>query len=151
MFLFYIWVRLFKHHSEREIWDILYFQPQWQTFFDIFNAIPLLLIGFVLCWKFNRHHGSALFASMLLHCAFDLPLHHDDGHRHFWPLTDFRFASPISYWDPNQHGFIGAGIEVLLLTCCTLWIFQKNQRRWWHWLILTLNILFAGLYLYFYL
>ena len=42
--------------------------------------------------------------AMLLHGLADLPLHHDDAHRQLWPLSDWRYASPLSYWDPRHYG-----------------------------------------------
>ena len=30
--------------------------------------------------------------------------HRDDSHRHPYPLSDWRFISPLSYWDPVHHG-----------------------------------------------
>ena len=55
-----------------------------------------------------------LFGSMLLHFACDLPLHHDDAHRHFLPLSLWRFESPVSYWDPKRFGWITAPLEMIL-------------------------------------
>jgi hypothetical protein len=49
----------------------------------------------------------------------DLPLHHEDAHRHFLPFTNWRFISPVSYWDPEYHGRIIAVIEILFtLAAC---------------------------------
>ena len=150
MFLFYGWVRFFEQKPEKEIWETLYFQAHWQTFFDLFNSIPLILLGFGICWILKHYKGSALCASMLLHCSLDFPFHHDDGHRHFWPFSEYRFSSPISYWDPHHYGTVGAGIELCILTGCTFWIFRQLPRRWWHWVILFLNIIFMIVYGYFY-
>lgn len=52
---------------------------------------------------------------MLLHALEDVPLYHDDAHRHGWPLFDWRFASPISYWDPRYDGHIVGALEMLLV------------------------------------
>ena len=59
----------------------------------------------------------------LLHLLTDLPLHHNDGHPHFWPLTDWVYASPISYWDYAHHGAVVGPIEglVSLGLCVLLW------------------------------
>ena len=59
----------------------------------------------------NSLPGKLLFASMLLHVAGDLPFHHDDGHRHFFPFSDWRFESPISYWDRDHYGGVFAWVE----------------------------------------
>ena len=50
---------------------------------------------------------------MALHVPEDLFLHHDDGHRHFYPLSQWRYSSPVSYWDPNHYGKIVAPLEAL--------------------------------------
>ena len=42
----------------------------------------------------------ALFSAALVHLTLDFPLHNDDARAHFWPLTNWKFTSPVSYWDP---------------------------------------------------
>jgi hypothetical protein len=73
----------------------------------------------VLAQLFQRRLIFLLAASALLHMFFDLPLHHDDAHRHFLPLSDWRFESPISYWDPRYYGNIVIRIEMAfaMLAC----------------------------------
>jgi hypothetical protein len=48
--------------------------------------------------------GIALSGSALLHSIIDFLCHRDDAHMHFWPLTEWRFRSPVSYWDGNYYG-----------------------------------------------
>ena len=59
----------------------------------------------------------------VMHVLTDLPLHHDDGHPHFWPLTDWIYRSPVSYWDPAHYGHIWSLVEFLLaiLLIAVLW------------------------------
>ena len=53
---------------------------------------------------------------MLLHALFDFGFHNDDAHRHFFPLLDFRFKSPLSYWDPGHFGhFVAVGEIICVL------------------------------------
>jgi hypothetical protein len=49
---------------------------------------------------------------MLLHSALDLPVHTDDAHRHFLPLSAWQFHSPVSYWDPRSYGRQVAALEI---------------------------------------
>ena len=128
MFVFYAVEKLILGSSEREIWSSRYFLPRWQDFFDLFNSLPIVLLGLLIAWRLSRGWWMVLFASMLLHIICDLPLHHDDGHRHFWPLSDWRYKSPVSYWDPNHFG-IQAGIgELFLFVGCYLVAMRKHQR-----------------------
>jgi len=61
----------------------------------------------------------------------DLPLHREDAHGHFYPLSNWHFESPISYWDPAHHelwvgGLEAAGVIVgsfLLIRRGTAWRF----------------------------
>ena len=48
----------------------------------------------------------------LLHLAFDLPLHHSDARPHFWPLSDWVFRPPLSYWNPARHGDLVGAVEI---------------------------------------
>ena len=86
------------------------------------HALPVLALAFAATWLpglGDRHAVGvrsaawwrALLASMMLHAVADLLTHHDDAHRHLWPLGDWRFASPVSYWDPRHHGLWFAPVE----------------------------------------
>ena len=65
---------------------------------------------------------TAFFLSMGIHCVCDLLVHREDAHRHFFPLSDFRFVSPVSYWDPRHHGDVFAVLEIgfVVVGCAVL-------------------------------
>jgi hypothetical protein len=73
---------------------------------------------------------------MLLHSLGDLPLHHDDAHRHFFPFLDWRFSSPVSYWDPEHHGQWVSLIEFSGVLAASVFMY-------WRWI--TLRPWVAGL------
>ena len=73
----------------------------------------------------------ALFAlAALLHLACDLPVHADDAHRHFWPLTDWRFHSPVSYWNPAQGGDWFVFVEAALGIVAAVVLFRRFRALW---------------------
>lgn len=129
MYVFFAVERLVLGSSDRDIWNERYFLPAWQDFFDLFNSVPLVAIGMVVAWRLRRPAWMILFWSMMLHIACDFPLHHDDGHRHLWPLMDWRFDSPVSYWDPRHFGRPVAIAETGLLFSCYV-IAMVKHRRW---------------------
>jgi hypothetical protein len=101
MFVFYFVEKIIRSTPESVIWRQAYYYPHWQNFIDLFNSLPLMLAGLLAASWAKSLVGKLLFSSMMLHVAGDLPLHHDDGHRHFFPVSNWRFESPISYWDAN--------------------------------------------------
>ncbi len=115
IFLFYFIERVFKRTPESIIWREAYYQENWQNFIDFFNSIPLIALGFIVAIWVNSKIGMALFGSMFLHMLGDLPLHHHDAHRHFFPLSNWRFKSPFSYWDPRFHGVTITRLEILMV------------------------------------
>jgi hypothetical protein len=129
MFGFYIYERLVAGHPDRLIWSQLYFEPDWQRFFDLFNSLPLIAFG--LAFAIHRKSGPAIafFLSMTLHVAADLPLHREDAHGHFYPLSNWRFQSPISYWDPKHHGLIVGGLELLGVVVGS-WVLIRRGNPW---------------------
>ncbi|MEM7565507.1 MAG: hypothetical protein AAF353_21115, partial [Pseudomonadota bacterium] len=129
--VFYAW-HLFLGTPEQQIWSVEYYNPQWQASIDIFNSIPIFIIAILICAKLGKPVLIALFASLLLHTLGDLPLHHDDAHRHFFPVLDWRFESPLSYWDPAHHGNLVALAEftVVMAASVFLWIKHAVLRPW---------------------
>src|SRR6056297_1024692 len=108
--------------SPAHVFGTLYFSDAWQQVFRIDNSFLVWGAGFILAWWYGARAGMVFAASALLHLAFDLPLHHDDGRPHFWPLTDWVFESPVSYWDRAHHAGIVGPVEmaVSLLFCLIL-------------------------------
>jgi len=102
----------------------LYFSNGWQSIFRIDNSIILWSILLGLGAMGRSPVVMVLCASALLHLGLDFLLHNDDGRAHFWPLSNWIFQSPVSYWDPDHYGTIVGAIEVALsLICCgLLWV-----------------------------
>ncbi|SLN57511.1 hypothetical protein PSA7680_03011 [Pseudoruegeria aquimaris] len=96
------------------VFDEYYFSDGWQTIFAIDNSFVLwgALFAFALWWR--RAPLIAFAGSGLLHLVTDFLLHNDDARRQFWPLSDWVFHSPVSYWDPAHYGRIMGPLEALL-------------------------------------
>jgi hypothetical protein len=107
----------------RTVFGELYFSPQWQGIFAVDNSIPLWALGLGIGLALRSRVLIAFAGAGLLHLVFDFALHHDDARRHFWPITDFVFTSPVSYWDPRHFGNIFGPLEIAvsLLLCVVLW------------------------------
>ena len=94
-----------------------------QLWVDWGHSIPLAL-GLTLISFFARFKSGIYFSlSMFLHSLEDLPVHTEYAHRHFLPFTNFRYFSPISYWEPQHHASIVAPIEwvLVLISIAVLW------------------------------
>ena len=66
---------------------------------------------------------------MALHSVGDFLLHHDDAHRHFFPFSEWRFQSPVSYWDPRYYGDVVSPIESLVVLLGALWLMSRHRAR----------------------
>lgn len=111
------------------VFNELYFSPAWQGVFAIDNSFLLWGFAAALAWAWQKRLGMAFALAGLLHVATDFPLHNDDARPHFWPLSDWVFESPLSYWDSNHYASIVAPVEliVVLVAGAVIW------RRWTSW------------------
>jgi hypothetical protein len=71
----------------------------------------------------------AVSGSALLHSAIDMALHRADAHMHFWPLSDWRFRSPVSYWDPAHYGNWASMLEAVVGILAAVVIFRRYSSR----------------------
>jgi len=131
--------------SGAEMWDKLYFEPPMQNLIAWFNSVPiyagLAVLGFMMRAKTWGKLILFFALAALIHMATDLPVHAEDAYRHFWPVTDWRFYSPLSYWDSNHHAGWVSRFEVVLALGCIAVLWQRFPRRFVK-IVLSLLIVF---------
>ena len=130
IYVLYGWARLVANIPSRTVWSQIYWQEPWQTLSAISNSIPLYLT-LLFAGMAARLSWLTLFAAAaLLHVAFDLPFHSGDAHQHFWPLSDLRYHSPLSYWDTAHHAqYVAIGEMALALGCMA--VIWHRFNSWW--------------------
>jgi hypothetical protein len=129
-------IEKFRGTSESIIWSDVYDSPFWQDAVAWGNSIPLwlclLAIGFAMAATTNFKTASMLLivfaGSCLVHMACDFPLHVEDAHRHFFPLSSWRFRSTVSYWDPNHFGVQAASCEAILGVALSVWMWMRFKN-----------------------
>ncbi len=117
-------------HGPRRVFGELYYSDAWQTVFAIDNSIPLWAALLGLGAALRRPVVMVLAGAALLHLGLDFALHHDDARRHFWPLSDWVFRSPVSYWDPRHHGDIVAPLEIGFALALALVLWRRFVGLW---------------------
>ncbi len=145
---------------ERRVWSELYWQEPWQSWTAAGNSIPIyvlaLLVGVILlrqaasAWKIGVFL-TFLSLAALAHIAGDLPVHVADAHRHFWPMSDWKFVSPVSYWHPDHHGHLFSVFEVCLGLTLTVLLFVRFKSTFVRSALVFLAIAYIAVPAYFYL
>jgi hypothetical protein len=146
IFVFYGWAKWWEQLPEAVIWREAYYSQPWQDIFALGNSIPLALLGVLVSAYFQRTALAIFFISMILHHLCDLPLHHDDAHRHFFPLSNLRVHSPVSYWDKNHYGFLGAAIELIWVLVSSSWLLLQVSSWVGKGLLLITTVLMLVVY-----
>ncbi len=149
VFIYICWIWLTTHGvSQETIWNEIYFQSSIQFWSGLSNSVPIYVALALLGYMQRKTKWGLLllvFAlAALTHMATDFPLHAEDAHQHFWPLTTWKFHSPLSYWDTNHYGRIIGGLETLLALGCIsalLKRFSGKRTRICLWIMLGLYLL----------
>jgi hypothetical protein len=115
---------------EDTIWAVHYQKRFWQAVIHGGHSIPLTVLGAVLAWLCKSDALLAFFASALFHALGDLPVHAIDAHRHFLPLSQYRFQSPLSYWDPRFHARYVALVEALAVLASSIYVHLVLSAQW---------------------
>jgi len=116
--------------SPQTVFRELYFSDTWQQIFAIDNSFVLwgIALGFAI-W--SRHAWAiALTGAAMLHLALDFPVHMEDARAHFWPLTDWKYFSPVSYWDNSHYGGIIGGVEMAASAICCVILWRRFIEVW---------------------
>ena len=129
MFAFYFIEKIVLGTPERVIWSTRYYDPVWQGIIDLVHSVPVILILLGAAWWIGSRWFAACFASMALHIPGDFFLHHDDAHRHFFPVTNWRFESPVSYWDSRHYGDRVETLEMLAVVLALGLLIKRYDGR----------------------
>lgn len=123
-----------------DLWGRIYFAEPMLTFTAIGNSAPLYAALALAGWAYARWRAgeplpvlpmlSVLGLAALSHLALDFPVHVEDAHPHFWPLTQWRFRSPVSYWNDNFHAQWVMVVELLIALCLLALLWRRFQARW---------------------
>lgn len=116
--------------AQNDMWNMYYFDSAWTPIITLSHSL-LLWPLFLLFAIYTKRTLLRFFASStLLHVTLDFFVHHDDAYRHFWPLTEWTFASPISYWDPQFYGNWVSSIDAIVVIGLLIWLgsIYKNTK-----------------------
>jgi len=135
--------------SPREIFGTLYFSPSWQLGLAPWHSIPLWAGGLAAAVVAGGGVTIAFAASGLVHVVCDLFLHHSDAHRQFWPLSNWRFRSPVSYWDNAHYGHLFRPFEFVLAAGFTVSLMVEHTSPVWLAGLAVILALYAAQMVYF--
>lgn len=144
-YLFFIVNGLILGYSGQVMWDDMYFNSAWSIPITLTHSLILwpLLIASATYFGWNLLRWFSI--SALIHTAIDFLVHTDDAYRHFYPLSDWKFYSPISYWNPSEYGVYVSAFDSLLVLALLAFLYhyyRHQSSRWQRYVIL----LVGGLY-----
>ena len=137
MFVLVLWSTLVIGLPEQEIFGRLYFSDAWQTIFAVDHGFLIWGTLFISAVWGGHILLRAFAGSGLLHAFADFATHHDDARRQFWPMSDWVFQSPVSYWDRQFYGDVFAVFEVGLAVFLSLILCWRLKRAWQRVLVLV--------------
>jgi hypothetical protein len=121
-----------------KLFDSWYFHNPWvKAEHNMFHSQVTLLCFLLVAFRY-QHMQRLRFAfwvvlSAWLHATPDIGVHHDDGPLIFFPIDwEFRYHSPLSYYDPQYHGRIFSVCEhivdlIIILRECYYWWCHRDR------------------------
>jgi len=126
----FIWDRYVQGLGEEQIWEGRYWTDAWQIPTAIGHSIPIALVILAVGLAARWQVFSFFALSALVHTLGDLPFHNDDAHMHLWPLSRWKFISPISYYDPRHYGNVMHWVELVLMIAMMAVLWRRFEARW---------------------
>lgn len=115
--------------KQQYMWDVLYFESAWVPIFTLSHSLMLWPFLFAAGMYLKQHLLMYTAGAATLHVCLDFFVHNDDAYAHFWPLIDWKFISPISYWDPAHFGQIVGAIDAVVILGLLLWLGTKYSGK----------------------
>jgi len=129
LYLMAFWAMKVRHIPAETVFGQLYFSNAWQSVFAVDNSFLLWGLLWAVAWHYRRPALTAFAGSGFMHLCCDFPLHNEDARRQFWPLSDWVFRSPFSYYDPARYGHIIGPLEMLLCVGLGVVLWRRFRGR----------------------
>lgn len=125
-----------------QIFNELYWQNWWQITNGLAHNFWLWggLVGLAIVIRERLSNTAASIdrwslvmvfaASGLLHATIDFLCHREDAHMSLWPVTRWKFISPVSYYDPRHYGTAFTLFEATLGLCLGVVLFRQFRNFW---------------------
>lgn len=147
MFVTVAMLRL-QGHSARQIFGHDYFQPWWQHINGVSHSLILWPIALLFALAARRLAPAARWPAIMLaaaaaglaHACVDFLCHREDAHMHFWPLSAWKFVSPVSYYDAAHFGVPVMIFEAMLGLFMAWHLLRAARRRWSRGLIALVSL-----------
>jgi hypothetical protein len=128
VYVFFLVCGVLLGYGHELLWDDMYFNSSWSVVFTLSHSLLLwpavLAVAQWRQWLFLKW----LSISVLIHIVVDFCVHTADAYKHFWPLSDWRFVSPISYWDHASYGDYVNAFDSMLIVVLLTWLTTKYPR-----------------------
>lgn len=145
-YLFFIVCGLILGYSGQEMWGDMYFNSGWSipiTLTHSFILWPILIAtASYFGWRFIGWFSMSAF----FHSAVDFFVHTDDAYRHFYPFSNWKFHSPISYYNPTEFGQYVSAFDSLLVLVLIVFLYYRYRHTVAHWpryLLIALGVLYS--------
>lgn len=132
MFVMFAYAKL-AGLSDADLWpepNGLYWNAVWQAWINATHSLPVYLVLLGLAFTVRIDWLKVFALAGLLHIAFDFPVHREDGHAHLWPFSDWKFVSPVSYWDPAHYGTIMLPVEAAIVAVTVVVLWRRYESMW---------------------
>lgn len=140
-FLFAVWGwSKIAGMSESDLWSRFYWTDGVQLGQAISNSFPVFGAVLVVALALKLRGATVFAGAALIHLVCDFLLHAKDAHQHFWPLSGWRFESPVSYWDPDHYGVYVGALEGAVAIALIVVLFRRFRAAW-----IRIVLILAGL------
>lgn len=141
VYIFFVVCGLIWGLPHQILWDDMYFNSWWSlpiTLAHSFIFWPIIIgTSSYIGWKFIKW----MSISALFHSVIDFFVHTEDAYRHWYPLSDWKFHSPISYWNSAEYGHLVSMFDSLLVLGLLTYLYTKYVGRW-RIVIISIGILY---------
>ncbi len=141
VYIFFLVCGVLLGYGHEQLWDDMYFNSAWSIAFTLSHSLLLWPLLYVVARYKKWFLVQWVAISAIFHIVVDFCVHTADAYMHFWPLSHWRFISPISYWDSASYGhYVGsfdAGVVLLLL----IWLGTQYRNSRFRFVIYSIIIL----------